>query len=162
MAEKIIKTVYEEFLTDDELLHEDKVLLAKARKALNTSYAPYSHFQVSCTLLLEDNSIIEGTNQENAVLSLGLCAEQNALSTYASYHREIPIVSMAITAHHNSKILDAPVSPCGACREVIREFEDRQGNPIRMILQAMTGPVWIFNGIESLLPFPFKRDQIGA
>ena len=68
-----------DILQESELSQEETKLITSAKEATNNSYSPYSHFQVGAALLLEDNDIITGSNQENASYPVGCCAERTAL-----------------------------------------------------------------------------------
>jgi len=158
--ELIIK--YQSYLHVLDLPQDDQILLQRAREALPSAYAPYSKFQVASAIRLADNQILVGTNQENASYGLCLCAEQNVLATAGSNYHEMAITSLAVTVHHVEKEIDYPISPCGACRQVIREHEARHDQSIRIILQGNGGDILVFNTIEDLLPFAFSpQDLIG-
>ena len=126
-------------------------LLARAKKSLSHSYAPYSNFQVGAAVHLANEAILTGANQENASYPLCLCAERVALAAAASQHPGVAPVAMAITTRKG----DSPATPCGACRQVIAEHEFRFQQPITLILQASDGPVFVFDSIDPLLPLAF-------
>lgn len=139
----------------DQLNSNDANLLAKAREALKDAYAPYSNFRVGAACILDSGEIIKGSNMENASYPLCLCAERTALAAVHAMHQHKKVLSMAITAQSQAKKLQAPISPCGACRQVILEFEQKQQQEIKIILQGEEGPVVIFNSIKELLPMSF-------
>ena len=94
-----------------------KELVAAARDAARESYAPYSRFRVGAALLCADGTVVPGVNVENRSYGLGICAERSAIvSAVTSGHREFPVIVVY------SPDADYPVSPCGACRQVISEF----------------------------------------
>lgn len=140
-------------------LHEDyKNLVQHANRGLKMSYAPYSKFNVSASVQLEDGSLLHGANQENAAYPMCLCAERVALA-YASMHRpNNKIVRMAICTTAKLETKQIPAAPCGACRQVISEFEQRQSSQIEIILIGKDQHCWIFEGIDALLPHSFNID----
>lgn len=92
-------------------------LLRRAREAARASYSPYSGFPVGAALLCEDGTIITGTNVENRSYGLACCAERSAIFAAVSQgRREFAAVAVCCPAS------DLPVSPCGACRQVLGEF----------------------------------------
>lgn len=145
-------------LNEGDLNQIEKELLAKAKEATKDAYAPYSNFQVGAACLLENGKIIKGSNFENASYPLCLCAERTALAAIHSQYTDQKVLSIAVTASNESKKIDQPISPCGACRQVILEFEKRQSAPIKLILQGESGPVLTFTSIKELLPLSFDGD----
>ncbi len=143
-----------QFCSYDELLNEDKVLVDAAIKATGNSYAKYSNFNVGAAIRLADGQIIIGANQENAAFPSGLCAERAAIFAAQSQYPEQPITSLAIAAKNEHGVVAVPVSPCGACRQVILEIEDRYQQPVRILLYGTNG-VYIINTIKDLLPLCF-------
>lgn len=135
---------------------EDTDLIKHAEQAAAHAYAPYSHFRVGAAILLENGKIVTGNNQENAAYPSGLCAERVALF-YAMAHSNALIRAIAITCQSDSH---DPVSPCGSCRQVIAEYEQRQGKKIRLIMSVPGKKVYVAHGIESLLPFMFGQKQL--
>jgi len=91
-------------------------LIAAARRARENAYAPYSHFAVGAALQTKSGRIFTGCNVENLSFGLTICAERNAIGT-AAVAGELEFAAIAIVA--DSK---APVTPCGACRQVLAEF----------------------------------------
>ena len=161
MKEEQLSIKYLSFAQRDELSSTDKELLDRASEVIGKAYAPYSHFMVASALRLANGTVLTGTNQENASYGLSLCAEQNVLAQAGSGHGHLAIESMAITVGYEEREIDYPISPCGACRQVIREHEVRHNRPIRIILQGASGDILIFNSVTDLLPFSFtKRDLI--
>jgi len=92
-------------------------LFALAAKAAEASYSPYSKFRVGAALLCEDGSVFTGTNVENRSFGLTICAERSALvSAVSSGERKFRMIAIA------TPDAEYPVSPCGACRQVLSEF----------------------------------------
>ena len=132
---------------------QDQHLVEEANKVMQTAYAVYSHFKVGAAVLLENGKIICGNNQENAAYPSGMCAERVAIFYAGAQFPEAAIHTIAVTCEAES---DEPISPCGACRQAIAEYEQRHGKKIRLIMATPTGKVYIAHGIESLLPFMFS------
>ena len=144
-----------------DLLPEDiQSLIATAEDQLNYSYAPYSNFLVGAAVLLESGETYPGCNQENASYPLCICAERVALYAAGSRHRNFRIRAMAITAHNARKPMQEPCMPCGACRQVIQEFELRQESPISLYLTGDSGRILRIDGIHNILPLSFSRDDV--
>ena len=129
-----------------ELSHQEQELVNRAKAATSNAYANYSHFYVGAALLLGDGRIVIGANQENAAFPSGLCAERN--------YPDQPIQTLAIAARNGNGFLKSPISPCGACRQVILEMEDRYQRPVRILLYGENG-TYCFDSIKDLLPFCF-------
>jgi cytidine deaminase len=135
-------------------------LLNQAQQAIEGSYAPYSEFRVGAAVLLENGEIVKGSNQENAAYPSGLCAERVAIFHAKSNYPDLKVKSIAITAASDNFITKSPITPCGACRQVIAETESRQNEKIRIIMKGQEGIVQAVDGIENLLPFMFKEEQL--
>ena len=89
-----------------------------ATAAAQNSYSPYSHFRVGAAVLLDNNTIVAGTNVENASYRLTSCAEQAAIAAAVTLHGpHIRIRAIAVV-----NLNGASCTPCGACRQTIREF----------------------------------------
>ena len=153
MKERTIKIEYQ-FAQLSELSEEEKTLVAKAITATQNSYADYSHFHVGAACLLADGRIVIGANQENAAFPSGLCAERSAVFAAQSNYPEQAINTIAIAAKNEQGFLKDPISPCGACRQVILEMEDRYKQPVRILLYGTDG-IYCFKSIKDLLPFSF-------
>lgn len=119
-------------------------LLRRAREVRRNAHAPYSSFHVGAALVADDGSVHVGCNVENASYGLTVCAERNALAAaVAAGHRSFRGLALSTAA-------DGPVPPCGACRQVLAEFEP--GLPV--ISQGAGGEVGEWN-LDELLPAPF-------
>ncbi len=160
MKKKEFKIVVTEFSGAEELPEKDRQLLQEAAKSAEKSYAPYSEFHVGAAVLLENGEIILGSNQENAAYPAGLCAERVALFYANSKYPGVAVKALAISAHADHFIIDKPISPCGTCRQVIAETENRQQSKIRILMQGETGPVNVTEGIENLLPLTFYEEKL--
>ncbi len=151
---------YEWYDNEEGLSERDKNLLQAARHALKTAYAPYSRFRVGAAVLLHDGRILTGSNQENAAYPMCLCAERVALAAVESEAPGARVEAMAITVAAEKTVLQKPAAPCGACRQVISEKEQRQKAPMKIILQAEKGPVLLLKSGRDLLPFPFGGEWL--
>lgn len=137
-----------------ELSQQEQELVNRAKAATSNAYANYSHFYVGAALLLGDGRIVIGANQENAAFPSGLCAERSAIFGAQSNYPDQPILTLAIAARNGNGFLKSPISPCGACRQVILEMEDRYQRPVRILLYGENG-IYCFDSIKDLLPFCF-------
>ena len=141
----------------EELTPEEKQLVEVARQATYRSYSPYSHFSVGASVLLANGLILSGSNQENAAYPSGLCAERTVLFYANSQYPNQPITMMAIAARSEKGFTERPITPCGACRQVLAETEKRFEYPIRILLYGETETI-IIDGVKDLLPFLFDED----
>ena len=146
--------------SSDDLLPDDLKLLNSAAESVKSSYSPYSHYRVGAAVLLTNGVIITGSNQENMAFPSGLCAERVALFAAASGHPGTGIRSIAITAQSEDFPVNEPVSPCGACRQAMIEYENNQGQPIRLILGSESGKTILVNSVGDLLPLSFKEEKL--
>lgn len=152
---------FEEYANFDELTETDKQLMREAQSAADSAYAPYSKFHVGAAVLLENGTIVKGNNQENAAYPSGLCAERVALFAAGAQHPGIKINSIAIHAYaEKNKQHPQAVGPCGACRQVMAEYEHRYHQPMRLIMQAQNGKYIVSHSISQLLPFMFNADNL--
>ena len=138
----------------EELSHEEQELVNKAKAATANSYAPYSHFNVGAACLLADGTVVIGANQENAAFPSGLCAERSAIFAAQSNYPEQAVTTLAIAARNAKGFLKSPIPPCGACRQVVLEMEDRYKRPVRILLYGENG-TYCFGSVKDLLPFSF-------
>ena len=154
MIEKKITTTFvkSEF---NVLTDSDKNLIRIAKNSLKSAYAPYSGFLVGASVLLENGEVIAGNNQENVAYPSGLCAERVAIFYASSEFPNTKIKSIAITAISKKFEIKDVISPCGACRQVIAEYEIKQDENIRVLLHQANDTVIIINSISDLLPFMF-------
>ena len=143
-----------QFCQLEELADDDRQLVEKAIGATQNSYAPYSNFHVGACLRLADGREVIGANQENAAFPSGLCAERSAVFAAQSMFPEEAITALAIAARNENGLTAQPVSPCGACRQVILEMEDRYKQDVRILLYGTEG-VYVIPSVKSLLPLHF-------
>ncbi len=129
-----------------------KSLIEKSKEAYNNAYAPYSKFQVGAAVLTKNQEVFIGSNVENASYGLTNCAERSALfAAYSNGHRCEDFEAIAITAN-----CDRPISPCGACRQVMSELLP-PNTPV--ILTNVAGDTKVVT-VEELLPYTFTSEDI--
>ncbi len=118
-------------------------LLSRAREAARNSYSPYSHFPVGAALLCSDGTVVTGTNVENRSYGLACCAERSAVFAAVSQGRR-EFSAIAVCCPESEE----PVSPCGACRQVLGEF----CSPQMPVYFAGRGERYVTASIAELLP----------
>ena len=139
----------------EELFVEDKELLMVAQNSLKGSYSPYSNFRVASAVRMDSGEVFSGANQENSAYPSGLCAERVALFYAGAHSKNAKVVSIAVVAQ-NSDNRFAKAYPCGACLQVLSEWEMRFKTSIRIIVQIDEKKGQIFDGVSSLMPFSFN------
>ena len=145
---------YEEYSSIEEMDPKDQALVREAIEAQKGSYAPYSRFNVGAAVLLEDGTVVRGANQENAAYPSGLCAERTAMFAAGANHSGKAMVSMAIVGGFGHSVSPNPCSPCGACRQVMAEYQTLSGKPLSIIMFG-TDKAWKFSRVDDILPFIF-------
>ena len=139
----------------NELNLLEKNLIDAAKEAVNRAYVPYSHFQVGAAVLLANQEIITGSNQENVAFPSGLCAERTTLFYANSRFPDTAVDTIAVAAYTNGDFTADPITPCGACRQVILETQNRYKHPVRILLYGKKA-VYIIESITDLLPLAFE------
>lgn len=147
------------FCTLEELDAADRQLVMQAVEATSNSYSKYSHFSVGAALRLADGEVFKGANQENAAFPSGLCAERTAIFAAQANRPDQPLDTLAIAAKNTDGLVHEPVTPCGACRQVMIEMEDRYQRPLRVLLYGTDG-VYIINSVKDLLPLSFVDENM--
>ena len=137
----------------------DQQLVTAAKAARSRAYAPYSRFQVGASVRLENGQIVEGNNQENIAYPSGLCAERVALFHAGAQFPGIAVDLICIVAKGDLMPISQLLSPCGACRQVMLESENRQNKPIRIILVNQDNRTMCIDSVQNLLPFGFGTFQ---
>ncbi len=155
-----LNITYEHYTGIEELSEKDRALCEMAEQALESSYSPYSKFRVGTAIQLASGETVLGSNQENVAYPSGLCAERVALFTIGVTHPDAVVESMAITAQTDSFEILKPITSCGACLQVMAEFEKKQNKPIQVLFYCLNGEVLKVNGVKSLLPFVFVEDRL--
>ena len=160
MLEKETSPHLKVYKDKDALTSIESQLMDKAIEALDLSYAPYSNFNVGAALITTNGSISKGANQENASYPLCICGERVALFNSSINHPNETVTTLAIVAHSGIKPVMKPVTPCGACRQVISEYEQRQNTPIKIILKGDSDEIYVFESGKALLPFSFDNTYL--
>ncbi|GET30913.1 cytidine deaminase [Prolixibacter sp. SD074] len=159
VKEIVFRIALTEYSGIEELPATEQELLQKAREASKNAYSPYSGFKVGAAVLLENGQTVTGNNQENAAYPSGLCAERTALFYASAQFPNVPVSMIAISALKQELLVDNTVKPCGSCRQVMAEFEDRFEKPIRIILDGHDR-IEVLNGIDNLLPLRFRKEAL--
>jgi cytidine deaminase len=159
MKQKEISILYKEYSNPEELPEEWKQLIHEARMISKKAWSPYSGFCVGAAVKLENGMIFTGNNQENAAYPSGLCAERTALFYANANYPEVPAEVIAISARNVKGLVKEPVKPCGSCRQVLLEAEMRFSHPIKIILDGQNS-IFVFEGIDSLLPMSFRPEAL--
>lgn len=143
----------------DECSEVEKKLIEVAKAATKNAYAPYSEFKVGAAVLLENGKIISGNNQENAAYPSGLCAERTVVFYTNANFPEQKIKAIAVAAYHKEKFTKDVVTPCGACRQVLLETENRFKSPIKILMYSENG-IYVLNSIKDILPLSFGDEML--
>ena len=154
MTSKEIKIAYQEFGSLDELAPKDRELAEAAIKATEGTYAPYSRFNVGAAVRLDSGLIVKGSNQENAAYPSGICAERTAMFYASATYPESAMTDIAITASQGGVLCDNPATPCGACRQVMAQYQTKGGKPMGILLVGGK-KIWKFEKVDDLLPLIF-------
>ncbi|WP_242922518.1 cytidine deaminase [Pontibacter liquoris] len=160
MASELKLQISVDVLELSELSTAECQAMELARQAANDAYAPYSNFLVGAALLLEDGSLFKGSNQENAAYPSGLCAERTALFALSANHPNKKISLLAVTARRRHEHEYLAAMPCGACRQVMAEYEYKQQEQIPVLLQGPEGKFYRFKTVSDLLPFQFTKENL--
>lgn len=142
----------------EDLPVEEQELGKQALEAAHRAYAPYSRFQVGAAALLANGEIVTGNNQENAAYPSGLCAERVALFYAGARYPDVAVRTLAIVAVAGGNI-QTNISPCGACRQVLLETEQRYNSPMRVLLCGKEKVV-VFSSAADLLPLCFGQENL--
>lgn len=154
MKEKSINITYKEYESLDQLSPADRVLAEAAVKATEGAYTPYSHFNVGAAVRLSNGEIVSGANQENMAYPSGLCAERTAMFYASARYPEATMEAIALTGGMDGKICQSPATPCGACRQVMAEYQMKSGKPMEVIMIG-SEKIWKFSKVDDILPLIF-------
>ena len=144
----------------EELPAEVQLLMQQAIAVRKNAYAPYSKFRVGAAILLENDKIVIGSNQENAAYPSGLCAERVAIFQAGAIYPNVKMKTIAITAASDTNPTKSPIPPCGACRQSIAEYEFKQDEYIEIYFMGESGEVYKSNSINNLLPLSFDKTSL--
>ena len=139
-----------------ELPVQDQILVDRALEAMQAAYAPYSKFKVGASVRLDNDAVVTGSNQENSAYPSGLCAERVVLFHVGANYPKQAVQTLCIVAEGDLIPSEKLLSPCGACRQVMLETENRQNNKIRVIIVNQDNRALILNSVIDLLPFGFS------
>ena len=139
MENKQLMIAYTEYDSLQELPEADRRLMEAAMEATESAYAPYSHFHVGAAVRLADGTIVRGSNQENIA---------------SAQYPQLAVEALAVVGFHEGAFTEA--SPCGACRQVMSEYELRYGNEITLFCYLSGGRIRKICGVKRLLPFTFE------
>lgn len=156
MESREIKTVVRQYATVSELPDQYQQLMEHARQAMSFTHSPYSHFPVGAAILMDDGTVIKGSNQENASFPLGLCAERIALANLAMLTKP-NARAVAIAVSVNGEV----AAPCGMCRQALLEQEHEQGTDLKVFMKGTADSVLEVESVASLLPLPFFSKNLG-
>ena len=133
-------------------LNEKEILdyIDEINLLLEKAYVPYSKFPVAALLIDENGNKHKGVNVENASFGLTLCAERNAITTAVTENMK-KIKVLVVTGN-----TPEPISPCGACRQVIKEFSDSE----TVIILANKDKKYKITSLEELLPYSFGPEDL--
>jgi cytidine deaminase len=127
----------------------EKELIEKAKRARLKAYAPYSNFKVGAALLTKSGKVYTGANVENSAFGLTVCAERAAVFR-AVTRGDKDFVKIVVVTDKNP-----PVTPCGACRQVLSEF----AKDLKIVCANLKGKVERYT-LKELLPEAFEKDSV--
>ena len=155
MTNQEIHITYQEYKSIDELNPEDRELAAEAIKAMEGAYAPYSHFHVGAAVRMSNGQIVRGANQENAAFPSGLCAERTAMFAAGARYPDKDMLSIALAGGVMGRLGAQPATPCGACRQVMAQYQAKSGKPMSVIMIS-ADKVWKVEKVDDILPLIFN------
>ena len=156
---KMNTTTHKAYNSLEDMPESYQSLVRKAHAAMDSSYSPYSNFTVGAALQLADDTIITGSNQENASYPAGLCAERVALFAAGAIHPGKEVKVLAVVAKRRDSTEYRGAGPCGMCRQVMLEYEHKQDTPMHVIFKL--NDKWVVTeSAEVLLPFSFGKENL--
>lgn len=156
---EIICKIYE-YDVFEELESKDQELIKESKQAALRAYSPYSNFSVGAAVLLDNGIIIQGNNQENIAYPSGLCAERVAIFYANSRYPEIAVKAIAVCSYTNNEFTYDPITPCGSCRQVLIETEERYGKDMKILLYGRSKTNMI-KSTRVLMPLSFEKKMLG-
>lgn len=156
METQKIEIEYRIFSGLEEMENADRELALAAISAMQGAYAPYSHFHVGAAVRLEDGTIVKGANQENAAFPSGICAERTAMFSAGATYPAKAMTEIAIAGGVMGMLGTNPAAPCGACRQVMAQYQAKSGRPLAILLVSKD-KILKFNRVDDLLPFIFDN-----
>ena len=158
MKQVNINTTFTAYQSIEELPKDVQSLMQQAVAIRKNAYAPYSKFRVGAAILLDNDKIVLGSNQENAAYPSGLCAERVAIFQTGAIYPDAKIIKMAVSAASDMNKTTSPIPPCGGCRQVISEYEIKQSTPIEIYFMGESGEIYKSDSIKNLLPLTFDKN----
>ncbi|MCR5840522.1 MAG: cytidine deaminase [Bacteroidales bacterium] len=155
MTNREIHITYQEYNSVEELNPEDRELAAEAIQAMTGAYAPYSHFHVGAAVRMSNGQIVRGANQENAAFPSGLCAERTAMFAASARYPDKDMLSIALAGGVMGRLATQPATPCGACRQVMAQYQAKSGKPMSVIMIS-ADKIWKFEKVDDILPLIFN------
>ena len=133
-------------------------LVLKAKQARESSHSPYSNYQVGAAVLLSNGEIVSGSNQENAAYPSGLCAERTTMFAAGALYPNESLDVIAVAIPDSSEHLP---SPCGACLQVMSEYQFKQEAPMKILLiHPKDDVVYVAEDLQQMLPFAFNQSHL--
>ena len=160
MKKQKIEIALEVFENISELPKDIQELMNKAQQARESAYAPYSHFKVGAALRLASGQVVTGSNQENAAFPSGLCAERVAVFQAGANFPDQTITHLAITVKAAGHTVTEAIAPCGACRQSLAEYEQKQKSPIAIYFMGEEGNIVKVASVMDLLPLGFDAKYL--
>lgn len=154
MTQREIRISYQEYKSIEEMNPEDRELAAEAIKAMQGAYAPYSHFHVGAAVRMSNGQIVRGANQENAAFPSGLCAERTAMFAAGARYPDKDMQSIALAGGVMGRLGSQPATPCGACRQVMAQYQAKSGKPMSVIMVGGRR-TYKFDKVDDILPLIF-------
>lgn len=154
MVSKEIRIPFTEYSSIDETGPSIASLIELAIAGARDAYAPYSNYHVGASIELADGQRFKASNQENKAYPSGLCAERTAIFFVQANHPETPIARMVVLAMEDGELTDEPAFPCGGCRQVMVEAEERHNTPMEIWMVGKTRIVKV-ESADALLPLKF-------
>lgn len=134
--------------------------MVRAKEMCEHSYAPYSKFCVGAAVSLDNGEVVCGSNQENAAYPSGTCAERCTMFyANARYPEATPLVIAIAAKNEKGQFTPTPITPCGACRQVLIETQHRYNHSLRVLLYG-ANRVYCLDSVSDLLPFQFDADAL--
>ncbi|MCW2390246.1 cytidine deaminase [Sphingobium sp. B11D3B] len=140
---------------------DERTLIDAARVAMARAHAPYSRFAVGAALRLTDGTILTGANFENASYGLSLCAETVAIAAANAQGRLRDIAAIAVTGGAMGGGDGGIITPCGRCRQIIKEAQDMGGRPLAILCATPDGGAVLRLTLDALLPHAFGPANLG-
>lgn len=157
-SKRLLGLSFEIFDPGDSLPSEWFPIASAAREACAASYAPYSGFSVGAAVELVSGEVVAGANQENGSYPCGLCAERVALFAAMARGKRFPVRRLAIAARREAQWVLRPVTPCGACRQVMLEVVHMQRNTFAVLMLGEEESILVHD-VRGLLPLAFSLGE---